>query len=204
MASRIFTGLIVVCTAFAAALFVWTMVHALLYAPASATYAPPAATITAGTSSKPVRLQIPSLDIDARVQYVGVTKKGDMGIPDNFRDVAWYKYGPTPGQLGSAVMSGHLDNGLALPGVFKHLGDLKPGSDVYVITEDGSKLRFVVVGTQTYPYKEAPRELIFVQNDAARLNLVTCTGSWVASDKTYDERIVVFTEYVDETAADSS
>ena len=101
-------------------------------------------------------------------------------------------------------MSGHLDNGLALPGVFKHLGDLKPGSDVYVITEDGSKLRFVVVGTQTYPYKEAPRELIFVQNDAARLNLVTCTGSWVASDKTYDERIVVFTEYVDETAADSS
>src|SRR6185503_17165796 len=108
----------------------------------------------------------------------------NMGTPSNFTDVAWYKYGTVPGQVGSAVIDGHVDNGLALAGVFKHLTDIKNGADVYVITKEGTKIHFVVQDIQSYPYKSVPTTLLFNQKDRARLNLVTCAGTWVPGDKT--------------------
>ena len=134
------------------------------------------------------------MDIDADVQHVGVKADGSMGTPSNFTDVAWYKYGTIPGQRGSAVIDGHVDNGLSLPGVFKRLGELEIGDDVYVEQKNGSKMRFVVVDIKHFPYDEAPRELIFGRSDAVRLNLVTCEGDWIRQQKTYSERLVVFTE----------
>jgi hypothetical protein len=53
-----------------------------------------------------------------------------------------------------------------------------------------------VVEIEIYPYKDAPKEKIFAQNDMARLNLITCDGTWVKADKTYDERLVVYTKLV--------
>ncbi|MDB5254008.1 MAG: peptidase sortase [Parcubacteria group bacterium] len=149
-------------------------------------------------SKDPARLSIPALGIDTKVQQVGLNIKGNMGTPNNFTDVAWYKLGPRPGEIGSAVMDGHVDNGLALQGVFKHLEDLKIGDDVYVTREDGKKLHFQVVDKATYPYNDsAANETVFGKKDAARLNLVTCTGDWVAAQKTYTDRLVVFTKLVE-------
>ena len=145
----------------------------------------------------PQKLLIPKLNIDAPMQYVGINAKGNMGDPNNFTDVAWYKLGPKPGEIGSAVMAGHEDNGLALDGVFKHLDQLKVGDDVYVIRKDGVKLHFKVVETAIYPFDNAPRERIFAAKDGkAHLNLITCAGSWLASAHTNDKRLVVYTDLV--------
>ena len=140
----------------------------------------------------PVRLKIPSLGIDANVQQTGLTKSGAMGVPTNFTDAAWYKNGPLPGEVGSAVMDGHVDNGLSLPGVFKHLGDLKVGDDIYVTTKSGKELHFTVEETANYPYNDVPTERIFTRADRPRLNLITCDGKWIRAEKTYDERLVVY------------
>src|SRR5437868_6177171 len=35
----------------------------------------------------PSKLRIPVLGINAKVQYVGITTKGNMGVPSNFTDV---------------------------------------------------------------------------------------------------------------------
>jgi sortase A len=150
------------------------------------------------TSKDPQRLSIPGLGIDAKVQQVGLNTKGNMGTPNNFTDVAWYKLGPRPGEIGSAVIDGHVDNGLALSGVFKHLEDIKIGDDVYVTREDGKKLHFRVVDKATYPYADtSANETVFANKDGSRLNLVTCTGDWVATQKTYTDRLVVFTKLVE-------
>jgi sortase (surface protein transpeptidase) len=175
-------------------IFAWTLVHATVYAPDSELYVLNARRTVAATSMQPVRLIIPSLSIDANVQHVGIGSKGNMAVPSNYTDVGWYRYGTAPGRLGSAVIDGHVDNGLALPGVFKHLSDIKKGADVYVMIEDGARLHFIVTDVQLYPYKEAPVDLIFNQADTARLNLITCDGAWVQGDRTYDHRLVVFTE----------
>ncbi len=190
------TTIFLACVTFlAVALFASTLVHALWYAPDEEITVPPHVQKSlVATSSKPVRLLIPSIAIDAKIQEVGIGKSGAMAVPTNYSDVAWYKYGTVPGHLGSAVIDGHVDNGFALPGVFKHLSDIAIGDDVYVIDANEKKLHFVVTDVEAYPYTSVPSDLIFNAHGAARLNLITCEGSWVPGDKTYDHRLVVFTE----------
>jgi LPXTG-site transpeptidase (sortase) family protein len=188
----------------------FTVRRAVYYAPSESDVTPPAivlgttttaAAITSETpraqdGAKPSRLLIPSIKVNAAVQYVGVKADGSMGTPAGFKDVAWYKYGPIPGQTGSAVMDGHVDNALALDGVFKHLEDVKVGDDVYVVSKDGTKLHFKVIKTEIYNTKDSPNQKIFADTSGKYLNLITCTGTWVKSDKSYDQRLVVYTELV--------
>jgi len=182
----------------AAAIVFWnTAVRSLFYypetsGPEAATMGTSAAFVASNESGMPVRLMIPSLGVDAAVQDVGVNAIGNMRAPSNFTDVSWYEYGAAPGAKGSAVMAGHVDNGLALAGVFKHLSDLKPGDDLYVLTSKGMKLHFIVVAAVSYPYTSVPTDELFNKNDGSYLNLITCDGAWVAGQRTYDHRLVVF------------
>ena len=144
----------------------------------------------------PARLLIPQLHIDANIQSVGHTKSGNMGAPSNFTDVAWFREGPRPGALGSAVIAGHLDNALALSGVFKKLGQLVVGDAIVVRTEGGAEIHFRVVGIQEYPYDKVPTDMLFNKKGGEYLNLITCAGSWLQKYKTYDHRLVVYTQKV--------
>ncbi len=195
---NIFLSLVALATTCSVMFFVWIAVRALWYAPDTEIAVPSqsvAISSTSTTSSEPVRLLIPSLNINANVQDVGITKSGAMGTPSNFTDVAWYKYGPMPGAPGSAVIDGHVDNGLALAGVFKHLADIKIGDNVTVVEKDGSQKQFVVTDIKSYPYQNTPSNIIFDHNtDGAHLNLITCEGAWVPAGKTYDHRLVVYTK----------
>jgi len=202
MHSQVSIAAVVALIALAVGVFAQTALQRFSYEPDSEIAAPFAVMPpTATAESIPARLQIPSLNIDTRVQQVGLTTKGNMGVPTNFKDVGWYKYGTVPGQLGSAVIGGHVDNALALAGVFKRLDELLVGDSVYVVTADGTKLRFVVTDIESYPYTEAPANIIFTQNDAARLNLITCAGSWIPSRRTYDKRLVIYTKFADSVEA---
>lgn len=151
--------------------------------------------VVAASSTTPVRLVIPSIGVDAKVKSVGLTKEGDIATPGNFTDVAWYKYGPAPGRPGSAVMNGHLDNGLGLAGVFSRLKDLKEGDDVIVNDAAGQRLAFRVSAVRTYGLGE-PAPEVFLSGAGPRLSLVTCDGVWNKAKKSYSERLVVFAEYV--------
>lgn len=154
--------------------------------------APPTSTpASAEPGSYPVRLEIPTLGIDARVQRTGLKANGAMGTPTNFTDVAWYEPGTVPGQQGSAVIDGHVDNGLGLDGVFKRLSSIRVGDTVSVTDRDGTILNFIVTSIDYYDYQAAPVRLIFGEQGAARLRLITCEGDWVPGAKTYDRRLVV-------------
>src|SRR5689334_3071426 len=71
-------------------------------------------TATAGTLSRaePIRIEIPAIDVHAPVGPVGVTAQGAMEVPplDRPGETGWYVYGPTPGELGPAVIVGHVDS----------------------------------------------------------------------------------------------
>ena len=146
------------------------------------------------TASHPIQLVIPAAGVDAEVEEVGVTSSGAMATAKKIKNVGWYKYGVVPGQMGSAVIDGHVDDWVGLAGVFRNLKDLKVGDGVYVDAENGERLHFVVTDIRIYPYKSVPVEKIFISNDVPRLNLITCTGAWIRSEKTYDHRLVVYTE----------
>ncbi len=188
--------IVAVLTLAAGVVFATTLVRATLYAPdsevASTTLAALAPSREAEPGELPRQLRIPALSIDAFIKHVGITEEGRMATPGNFTDTGWYKYGTVPGFLGSAVIDGHVDNALALDGVFKRLGDLKVGDEIYVDTASSTPLRFVVQEVATYPATEVPLERVFNAKDAARLNLITCTGEWNRDKQEYAERLVVY------------
>lgn len=150
-------------------------------------------------ASDPSKLIIPSLGINANVQQVGLTANGNMGVPTGkykWQDVAWYRLGPKPGEKGNAVMAGHLDNAISLKAVFYDLNELNVGDEVEVLDIDGATHRFRVVEKASYDYKNAPLDKIFGRTDKAMLNLITCGGTWIQSQRSYDERLVVYTELI--------
>ena len=147
---------------------------------------------------KPIRLIIPAIGVDANVQSVGLfwSGNGEMSIPTNFTDVAWYNGGPVPGMPGNAVIDGHLDGRNVKEAVFYRLGDLTPGDLVEVVDAKGAMLTFQVVRVADYAYNASTTDIFSGDASKARLNLITCAGDWIKGQGIYNERVVVFTELV--------
>ena len=145
----------------------------------------------------PVRLEIAELGVDAPVQPHGVDSDGRMDVPDNIEDVGWYRFGPSPGEPGSAVLAAHVD--LAGPGrgLFYDLGDLEPGDEVEVGFDDGTTARFLVTARAIYEKTELPLDVIFSRKGSPVLTLVTCGGEFSRSAGSYDSNVVVFAVPVD-------
>lgn len=144
--------------------------------------------------SEPVTISIPSIGVTASVESVGEDSQGRMDVPQRAADVAWYNLGPKPGQIGSAVMSGHLDDISGRPAVFWDLAKLSVGDEITITDKSGKEYRFVVTDKQSYPFDQLPLEKVFNTNDKPRLNLITCEGNWNPETRNYSNREVVYAE----------
>ena len=109
--------------------------------------------------------------------------------------MGWYKYGPLPGEVGSAVIDGHygrMANGE--DSVFDNLNTLRKGDNILVIDTSGLTTTFVVKELKIYN-PEADDTAVFRSSDGqSHLNLITCDGSWNSNSRTYSRRLVIFTD----------
>ncbi len=193
---------------FAGALSILLQTHGLtvnalpLHDPLPAVTASTSSPVGLGSSFEvpgaPIRLIIPAIGVDANIQSVGLAWQGngEMGIPTNFTDVGWYNGGPRPGEPGSAVIDGHLDGRNVKEAVFYKLGSLEAGDLVEVVDAAGKTWRFKVTDVKLYDYNAPTNDIFSSDTSTARLNLITCAGSWLKSARVYDKRVVVFTELV--------
>lgn len=140
----------------------------------------------------PVRLKIPKINVDAAIESVGITSKGEMEAPNNTVDVAWFALGPRPGEIGSAVIAGHLNNEIGEEGVFNNLHKLQSGDKMYIEYSKATSIAFVV--REIREYNPGYADNVFSPNDNAHLNLITCDGVWDEANKTYSKRLVVFAD----------
>ncbi len=142
----------------------------------------------------PSRLRIPSLQIDTSVETLGL-HNGNMDVPNNIWNAGWLTSTPRPGDVGNAVLDGHKDSveGVA---VFWSLGNLAVGDRVYVSDRYGYELTFEVVEKQSYDLNKAPLSRIFGAASDKNLNLITCDGTFVPEQYTYDHRLVIYTRLV--------
>ena len=138
----------------------------------------------------PARLRIPSLGVNAAVEPVGKKADGSMGTPKDFDDVSWYSPGAKPGEAGSAVFAGHVNNGLLKSGVFEHLSLIQKGDYVLVDDASGRSKIYKVYSVETYE-PNAPTDALFATTGQEQLVLITCDGAWVPKAKTFDKRLVV-------------
>lgn len=144
--------------------------------------------------AEPQTLVIPKLNITAAVESVGEDSSGKMAVPEKVEDVGWYNLGYKPGEKGSAVMAGHLDDVTGAPAVFYYLGQLQAGDEVIVTDKNGKTYTFEVTDVQSYAFDSVPLQQVFASNDKPRLNLITCTGIWNQGSRNYSNRLVVYTE----------
>ena len=141
----------------------------------------------------PKRLKIPSIKVDAPVEYVGLTSDGAMDVPKDAVNVGWFNLGRRPGENGSAVIAGHFGTINNVPQVFNNLHKLRKDDKIYIEDDKGVNIIFVVREIQRYG-KDDDSSGIFGSSDGkAHLNLITCAGVWNKAEKTFSERLVVFT-----------
>lgn len=141
----------------------------------------------------PVGLRIGRISVDASVEPRGVDPDtGQMDVSDNVTEVGWYRFGPTPGEPGSAVLAAHVDLRGEGPGIFFNLRELEPGDRIEVLYDDGKTASFEVEARKTYSKEALPLDVIFRRDGPALLTLVTCGGDFDSSTSRYDSNVVVY------------
>ncbi len=191
---RVLWVLLVVCALLLSSLVVYVLAHRISLSPAGLT---PIVTnqkhVRVGV---PIRLEIPRLHIGVPIEQAGLTPQGAMGVPEGPMDVAWFKLGPRPGEIGNAVIAGHEGWKNGIPAVFDILYMLQPGDNIVIEDEYGAIMTFVVRKVKTLD-QYADAATIFNSSDGkAHLNLITCEGVWNPAQKSYANRLVVFADKI--------
>ena len=145
----------------------------------------------------PAKIVIPKLGVEANIEFVGADESGRMGIPEQVENAGWWKYGAKPGEVGSAVLAGHVDTPEGSYGIFYKLDQLMPGDTITVYDQENNQHVFRVAFVQTYQEDEFPVDVVFERADKKRLNLITCSGNFDLSVQNYEERLVVFAEAIE-------
>jgi hypothetical protein len=142
----------------------------------------------------PVRLAAPALGVDAPVDQVGVDGEGRMAIPEDVDRIGWYRFGAAPGQAGSAVVAGHVDDAEQGLGVLARLSTADVGDEMRVTDAAGTTTRWRVVSRELISKQALPLDQLFRRDGPPRLTLVTCGGPFLPEYRSYRDNVVVVAE----------
>ncbi len=148
------------------------------------------AALLRGEVPVPTRLVIPAIGVDTSVQALGRNADGTAEVPTEVSYVGWYDLGPRPGQLGPAVILGHVDS-VSGPGVFYRLRSLLPG-DVVTVVAGTKAMRFEVSRLTSYSKDQFPTSAVFGPTPVPELRLVTCSGAFDSATGHYMDNLVVY------------
>ncbi|MEU9322469.1 class F sortase [Streptomyces canus] len=142
--------------------------------------------------SPPDRVRIPAIGVDAPLMGLALTRSGSLDVPPAGRKnlAGWYEAGTTPGETGTAIVAGHVDNAEG-PAVFYDLGALRKGSAIEVDRRDGSVALFTVDAVEMYDAKDFPDEKVYGAANRSELRVITCGGGYSRSTG-YRGNVVVF------------
>jgi sortase (surface protein transpeptidase) len=178
----------------------------------------PGLNLRAGPVPVPLRLVIPSIEVDAPVVGVGLNDKNVMDAPGGdygdpmYQTAFWYRGGAEPGAPSTASIAGDLTGMKGEPVVFARLEDVEVGDRILVQnTETGRELTFQVTEARLYSVEEANVPAVLERiygrgplmgagplpspDGVARLTLITCGGEWTGNG--FAHRFVVYAEFVE-------
>jgi sortase (surface protein transpeptidase) len=167
-------------------------------APAVADEAPPAdqggAAAAGLPKSEPVSVDVPKIGAHSSLVPLGVNADNTIEVPPLSQPMqaGWYTYGPTPGELGPAVILGHVD-GNKKPGIFYRLKELVPGDKIAVARKDGTTADFVVTKVDKVPKDDFPKS-VYDDTPDAQLRLITCGGAFDRASHNYLDNIIVYAQ----------
>jgi Sortase domain len=187
-------ALLLACGAATITVAVLAQRHAPQAAPSAAGVIGPAGTGPSLRRSLPVAVDIPAIGVHSELLHLGINADGSIQVPSlitSADEAAWYKYSATPGQIGAAVIEGHVDSYHG-PAVFFRLGALRPGDTIDVTLADGVTAIFRVTGVREYAKARFPAKIIYGADHYAALRLITCGGAFDYATGHYLSSTVVF------------
>jgi len=146
-------------------------------------------------ASAPSAITIPSIGVQSTLVQLGLNPDKSIEVPpldDPDSKAGWYKYSPTPGQIGPTVILGHVDSAKYGPGVFFKLGALQPGATVEVTLTDRIVAVFTVDKVVAYPKSAFPSTAVYGTIDHPGLRLITCGGTFDPAAGSYESNIVAY------------
>jgi hypothetical protein len=156
---------------------------------------PTRASVLAMPASRPVRVQIPAIGVDSDLMDLGLQTDGTLEVPPSGFPAGWFTDAPTPGEVGPAVIAGHVD-WAGVPGVFAALSDVVVGDEVSIMREDGSTAAFRVSQVEQFAKDAFPTAAVYGDLDHAGLRLITCAGEFDTAAQSYRDNTVVFADLV--------
>jgi sortase (surface protein transpeptidase) len=147
------------------------------------------------TRSLPVSITIPVIGVHSNLLTLGRTAGGALAVPAlglSYNLPGWYQYSPTPGELGPAVIAGHVDSAEDGPAIFYRLGALKRGDSVQIRRADGRVATFTVNDVRRYSKHAFPTALVYGNTNHAALRLITCGGAFDAATGSYEDNVIVW------------
>lgn len=152
-------------------------------------------------SSPPVEISVPAINVRSKLMEVGLNPDGTIQVPPLgdlplTNEAAWYKYSPSPGQVGASIIEGHVDSARYGPSVFFRLGELKPGDLVDVDLADHEVTVFKVTAVRLYQKSQFPAAAVYGFTDYPSLRLITCGGGFDGRSGQYTANVVVFASLV--------
>jgi hypothetical protein len=150
------------------------------------------ATTLATVRSTPTQLTIPAISLSVSLGTLGLNSDGTVQVPTDIQQPGWYRLGPSPGEIGSAVILGHVDSYQG-PAVFFKLRALVAGDAVDVVLADGFTAEFKVTSVAQYLKTSFPNEAVYTSHGYSALQLITCGGAFDSHTGHYLSNIVVYT-----------
>lgn len=143
--------------------------------------------------SAPVSLHIPKIGVTTSLVPLGLNPDHTIQVPplNQPMQAGWYTGAPTPGELGPAVILGHIDSSKG-PAVFYHLDQLQPGDTAEVTRTDGLVARFVVDAVREYAKDHFPTQDVYGPLGYAGLRLITCGGTFDRHTRQYLDNTVIY------------
>ncbi|MEU2716852.1 class F sortase [Streptomyces sp. NPDC007205] len=142
--------------------------------------------------SPPLRIRIPAIRVNAPLTGLSLTPSGSLDVPPaREKNLAgWYESGTMPGETGTAIVAGHVDNTEG-PAVFYDLGALKRGARIEVDRRDGSVAVFTVDAVEVYEARDFPDDKVYGAAPRPELRVITCGGGYSKATG-YQGNVVVF------------
>jgi sortase (surface protein transpeptidase) len=143
------------------------------------------------STATPVRLVIPKIGVDSGLERLHQDSRGVLVAPELADTAGWWAKGVVPGDVGAAVIVGHLDTILG-PAVFVRLKQLRPGDLVEVRMSDGRTVRFSVDGSHVVKKALFPSDAVYGPTPDAQLRLITCSEPFDPVAHSYTDNLVLY------------
>lgn len=142
--------------------------------------------------SVPTHITIASVGIDADMISVGRDANGAIEMPPLFDwTTGWYQDSPTPGEIGPAIVVGHVDNYKGIS-VFWRLRYVSAGDIVQITRADGSVVKFRITALKQFDQSNFPTQEVYGNINYAGLRLITCGGAFDRTTGQYTQNTVVY------------